>query len=94
MNAAKCDELDYIHSLIAAKKTFTCTEAERCQPESQNTPAHDAFTRLLQRQPLDKPYAQKMELLTYHWSGKHQRVVFDLALDGWESPHPLPLSVL
>ena len=53
MNAAKCDDLDYIHSLIAAKKTFTCTEAARCQPESQNTPAHDAFTRLLQSQPLD-----------------------------------------
>jgi len=107
MNAAKCDDLDYIHSLIAAKKTFTCTEAARCQPESQNTPAHDAFTRLLQRQPLetkalwreakafvekekgllviddttlDKPYAQKMELLTYHWSGKHQRVVKGIAI--------------
>jgi hypothetical protein len=24
---------------------------------------------------LDKPYAQKMELVTYHWSGKHQKVV-------------------
>ena len=24
---------------------------------------------------LDKPYAQKMELVTYHWSGKHGRVV-------------------
>jgi hypothetical protein len=29
---------------------------------------------------LDKPYAQKMELVTYHWSGKHQRVVKGIAL--------------
>lgn len=101
MNPPKCDDLDYIHFLIAAQKVFTCTEAARCQPEGR-APAHDAFTRLLQRQPpdtealwqeakelvnreegllvlddttLDKLYAQKMELVTYHWSGKHQRVV-------------------
>ena len=24
---------------------------------------------------LDKPYARRMELVTYHWSGKHRRVV-------------------
>lgn len=24
---------------------------------------------------IDKPYAQKMELVSYHWSGKHHRVV-------------------
>lgn len=53
MNPPKCDELDYIHFLIAAQKTFTCTEAARCQPESPDTPSHDAFPRLLQRQPLD-----------------------------------------
>lgn len=107
MNPPKCHDLDYIHFLIAAQKTFTCAEAARCQPESPNTPAHDAFTRLLQRQlldtkalwqeaqafvkkekgllvlddtTLDKPYAQKMELVTYHWSGKHQRVVKGIAL--------------
>jgi hypothetical protein len=107
MNRAKCNELDYIHFLIAAQKTFTCTEAARCQPEHPNAPAHDAFTRLLQRQPLDtealwqevqpcvqrqqgllviddttldKPYAQKMDYVTYHWSGKHQRVVKGIAL--------------
>ena len=107
MNRAKCNELDYIHFLIAAQKTFTCTEAARCQPEHTNAPAHDAFTRLLQRQPLDtealwqevqpcvqrhqgllviddttldKPYAQKMDYVTYHWSGKHQRVVKGIAL--------------
>ncbi|WP_456427210.1 IS701 family transposase [Rhodocaloribacter sp.] len=104
MNLPKCDELDYIHFLIAAQKVFTCTEAARCQPQagSEAAPAHDAFTRLLQRRPpetealwqeaqafieketgvlvlddttLDKPYAQKMDLVTRHWSGKHKRVV-------------------
>ena len=24
---------------------------------------------------LDKPYASRIELVTYHWSGKHRRVV-------------------
>jgi len=107
MNPPKCDDFDYIHFLIAAQKTFTCTEAARCQPKGKDAPAHDAFTRLLQRQPLDtealwqeaerfvdkrrgflvlddttleKPYAQKMELVTYHWSGKHQKVVKGIAL--------------
>jgi hypothetical protein len=29
---------------------------------------------------LDKPYAQKMDRVTYHWSGKHQRVVKGITL--------------
>jgi hypothetical protein len=53
MNPPKCDELDYIHFLVAAQKSFTCTEAARCQPDQANPPAHDAFTRLLSRQPPD-----------------------------------------
>lgn len=107
MNPPKCDDLDYIHFLIAAQRVFTCTEAARCSPEENNPPAHDAFTRLLQRQPpdtaalwqeakafvklrkgllilddttLDKPYARDMDLVSYHWSGKHQRVVRGIAL--------------
>ena len=24
---------------------------------------------------LDKPYAEKMDIVTYHWSGKHHNVV-------------------
>ncbi len=107
MNPPKCDDLDYIQFLIATQTVFTCTEASRVQPgEEQNNdnniPAHDAFTRLLQRQPpdtealwqeasklirksegllvvddttLDKSYAERMDLVTYHWSGKHHRVV-------------------
>jgi hypothetical protein len=53
MNPPKCDDLDYIHFLIAAQKVFTCTEAARCQPEGEKAPAHDAFTRLLSRKPPD-----------------------------------------
>jgi len=53
MNPPKADELDYIHFLIAAQKAFTCTEAARSQPETPNPPAHDAFTRLLTREPPD-----------------------------------------
>ncbi len=51
MNPPKCDDLDYIHFLIASQRVFTCTEAARCQPDTQPAAAHDAFTRLLARQP-------------------------------------------
>lgn len=53
MNPPKADELDYIHFLIAAQKVFTCTEAARSQPDNHDPPAHDAFTRLLRREPPD-----------------------------------------
>jgi hypothetical protein len=102
MNAAKVDELDYIHFLVAAQKVFSTVEAAKMRTGEKAAPAHDAYTRLLQRMPpdskalwkevepfvekqqgvlviddstLDKPYAQKMDLVTRHWSGKHGRVV-------------------
>jgi DDE superfamily endonuclease len=102
MNRPKVDAVDYIQFLIAAQRVFTCTEAAACQPEQPQPPAHDAFTRLLARQPpdtaalwqevqplidrqrgalivddstLDKPYGRQIDLVTYHWSGKHHRVV-------------------
>lgn len=53
MNPPKCTDLDYIHFLIAAQTVFSCTEAANSQPELPGAPAHDAFTRLLQRQPPD-----------------------------------------
>jgi putative transposase len=49
MNPPKCSDEDYINFVIATPKQLTATEAARVQPESQNAPAHDAFTRLLQR---------------------------------------------
>lgn len=53
MNPPKADDLDYIHFLIATQKVFTCTEAARSQPEDLDSPARDAFTRLLKREPPD-----------------------------------------
>jgi putative transposase len=38
---------------MASVDVFTCTEAARCQPDGVNGPSHDAFTRLLRRQPPD-----------------------------------------
>ena len=49
MNAPKCNEIDYINFLIATPKVYSCTEAARVQPEQAALPAHDSFTRLLQR---------------------------------------------
>lgn len=53
MNPAKCKDLDYIHFLMASVDVFSCTEAAKCQPSGENNPSHDAFTRLLHRQPPD-----------------------------------------
>lgn len=54
MNRARCDDLDYIQFLIAAQTVFSNTEAARCSPRvGAERPAHDAYTRLLRRQPPD-----------------------------------------
>lgn len=50
MNPPKGSDIDYIHFLIASQRVFTCTEAARCQPDTQGAAAHGAFTRLLARQ--------------------------------------------
>ncbi|GIV20091.1 MAG: hypothetical protein KatS3mg023_1842 [Armatimonadota bacterium] len=101
MNPPKCDDTDYIHCLIASQRVFTCTQAARCQPDTQGTAAHDAFTRLLapirrrcgskhssgytsrrgyDDTILDQPYAQQMEWVCDHWSGKYRRVVQGICL--------------
>ena len=49
MNAPKCDEFDYINFLVATPRVYSCTEAARVQPHEEDSPAHDAFNRLLQR---------------------------------------------
>lgn len=49
MNPPKVTDEDYINFIIATPRDVTATEAERVQPTSTNAPAHDAFTRLLQR---------------------------------------------
>lgn len=53
MNAPKCTEYDYINFLVAAQQVFSAVEAARSHPEGQRQPAHDAYTRLLQRLPPD-----------------------------------------
>jgi hypothetical protein len=52
MKKPKCLDLDYINFLIAAQKTFSCVEASCSSSDIINKPAHDSFTRLLQRRPL------------------------------------------
>jgi hypothetical protein len=101
MNPPRATADDYIAFLVASPGQATATEAARCQPLRPHAPAHDAFTRLLNRlepdpdalwaevQPLlpadgvlvfddtvlDKPHAQHMGLVGWHWSGRHRRVV-------------------
>ena len=52
MNPPKCDELDTINFLIAAQRVFSTVEAAQTSPD-ERAPAHDAYTRLLQRLPPD-----------------------------------------
>ena len=53
MNPPKVSDVDYIQFLLAAQQVYTCTEAAHCAPTQPNPPAHDAFVRLLHRQPPD-----------------------------------------
>jgi putative transposase len=49
MNPPRVRPEDYIDFLIATPKAASGTEAARVQPATDRRPAHDAFTRLLQR---------------------------------------------
>jgi putative transposase len=49
MNAPRATPDDYIAFLVATPGEGTATEMARCQPIRPNAPAHDAFTRLLNR---------------------------------------------
>src|SRR3954468_1761900 len=53
MNPAKCSEQDYINFLVAAQRVFSTVEAAQSHPDGERKPAHDAYTRLLQRLPPD-----------------------------------------
>lgn len=102
MTASRVTPDNYIDFLIGTPKVCSALEAARVQPEHPSAPAHDAFTRLLQRlepdptalwnevaalfprttgvlvvddSTLDKPYATQIDLVGYHWSGKHRGVV-------------------
>src|SRR5262245_66025962 len=49
MNPPRVQPEDYIDFLIATPKAASAVEAAAVQPARPNAPAHDAFTRLLQR---------------------------------------------
>ncbi|MBV8076718.1 MAG: transposase [Planctomycetaceae bacterium] len=49
MNTPRCTDESYIQFLIASPGPVSCTEAARVQPDSPFAPAHDSFTRLLNR---------------------------------------------
>lgn len=53
MNSPRCNEYDYINFLVAAQTVFSTLEAARTHPAGADGPAHDAYTRLLQRLPAD-----------------------------------------
>ena len=55
MNPPKVTDIDYIHFLIAAQRVYTWVEAAQSAPNTAALPAHDAFVRLLHRQPPDTP---------------------------------------
>ncbi len=49
MNKVKITDYDYIDFLIGTQKVYVIAEAERVQPDTEGTPARDAFTRQLNR---------------------------------------------
>lgn len=99
-NPSKVGSDDYIGFLIGSQTKFTCTEAARTEPETDDA-SHDAYARFLDRIPntthqiwveaeplvrpggilvvddsvIDKPYSEKIELVSHMWSGKHHAVV-------------------
>ena len=85
-NQSKVNQEQFIDFLIAMPLNATAMEAHKTQPIFLFPIAHDAYTRLLKVQQksgvlilddsvLDKPHAQKIELVHHMWSGKHHRVV-------------------
>jgi hypothetical protein len=80
MNAPRCDEFDYLHFLVAAPGPVSCTEAARVQPKRPDAPAHDAFTRLLNRLEPD-PEALWAEAEPLVEKGRGVLVIDDSTLD-------------
>ena len=80
MNPPKCDEYDYINFLVAAQRVYSSVEASKTHPAGEAGPAHDAYTRLLQRVPPDsKALWQEVEPLVKRQSG--MLVLDDTTLD-------------
>lgn len=80
MNAPKVRDIDYIQFLIAAQRVYTCTEAAHCTPETVQPPAHDAFVRLLHRQP-PNTVALWQEVASYVQPTRGVLILDDTTLD-------------
>ncbi len=80
MNPPKCDEMDYINFLIAAQQVFSSVEASKTHPAEDRAPAHDAYTRLLQRLPPDSE-ALRQEVAPLIEKEKGVLVIDDTTLD-------------
>jgi len=68
VNAPRYTEKDYIGFLIASYRMCTCNEAA---PLIEKDPGF----LIIDDTTLDKPYLHQIELVSYHWSGKHHQVV-------------------
>lgn len=80
MNSAKCNAYDYINFLIATPQSYSCVEAAKVQPDGEQPPAHDAFTRLLHRlEPDAEALWQEVEPYVHKRSGV--LIVDDTTLD-------------
>ena len=75
MMPAKVDDLDYINFLVAAQRTFTCTEASRSQPSSSSgmDGGDNTITRLVQPPCLRGPFFDRDSL----WDEAKQFVRLD-----------------
>jgi len=84
MNPPKVNEYDYINFLIGTQQVYSCTEAERVQPDQENGPAHDAVTRLLHRleTSTDRLWQEAKELVDL---SKGVLIADDSTLDKWYS---------
>jgi putative transposase len=90
MNPPRCGEQDYIQFLVASPAAFSCAEAARVQPESPAAPAHDAFSRLLNRLEPD-PEALWAEAQPLIEKGAGVLVIDDSTLD---KPHARHISLV
>ena len=80
MNPPKVDEFDYIQFLLAAQRVFSTVEASKVVSCDDVAPAHDAYTRLLQRIPPDSQVLwQEIEQLVL--KAKGVLVIDDTTLD-------------
>ena len=80
MNPPKCNEYDYINFLTATPKVYSCTEAERVQPDQENAASHDSINRVLHRIPASAA-ALREESSLFVTSDKGVLIVDDSTLD-------------